>query len=329
MKTRLVESRFRGEFQLKPDVHIGPAGWSYPDWDGIVYPKVKGPRFDALAYLASYFDLIEINSTFYRVPTSRVCRDWSDRVAGSDSFRFTVKVHRELTHGRGLARESEVNEFKTAIEPMVENDKLGSLLIQFPWSFKNSVDTRRYIGQLTGWLRPLPASVEVRHGSWRSREATRFFRDNDIPLCGVDQPMIGDSLGPETFEPGGSHAYFRLHGRNRHNWFKPDAGRDDRYNYLYSSDELSSWRERIDSVPAGVERLFVVLNNHFRGQAVANALQLRSMLSGRKTDAPPELIDTFPGLGDSLRPVRPKRNRTRSRRAKHGQLDLFENDNEK
>jgi uncharacterized protein YecE (DUF72 family) len=315
---------------LKPVIHIGPAGWSYPDWEGIVYPASKGSRFDALSYLAAFFNLIEINSTFYRVPTQRVCASWAKRVAGKDAFRFTVKVHRDMTHGSGPAGEADAAAFKTALEPMTDDGRLGSLLIQFPWSFKMSADTRRYVRDLTRWLSPVPAAVEVRHGSWGSAAARRFFRDHDIPLCGIDQPLIGDSLKPSAGEPGGSQMYFRLHGRNRRAWFKADAGRDERYNYMYSADELASWRERIDSVPAGVDRLFVVLNNHFRGQAVANALQLRSMLSGGKAAAPPGLIGTYPQLGDSLRPVRPDRHgsRSRSRKSKHGQMDLFENGDE-
>ncbi|UCH83443.1 MAG: DUF72 domain-containing protein [Candidatus Latescibacterota bacterium] len=315
---------------MTPRIHIGPAGWSYPDWDGIVYPTPAGRAFDALEYIASYVDLIEINSTFYRVPSPRVCDDWAKRVAGKNDFTFTVKVHRDLTHGRAPAHESDAVSFTRAVAPLADRGKLGSLLIQFPWSFRMSSDARRYIRDLTRWLRPFPTAVEVRHGSWESPPARRFFRENDITLCGIDQPLVGDSLGPTTYEPGRTRAYFRFHGRNKDMWFKRDAGRDDRYNYLYSAAELSSWRERIESVPTGVERLFVVLNNHFRGQAVANALQLRAMLSGVKSDAPPELLDAYPQIEGSLRPVRSPRTRIPVQHKDTGQteLNLFDDKDE-
>jgi uncharacterized protein YecE (DUF72 family) len=172
-------------------------------------------------------------------------------------------------------------------------------------------------------LRPFPTAVEVRHGSWGTRAGAEFFRDSDVPLCGVDQPLIGNSLGPDAFAPGTSQAYFRLHGRNQRNWFNRDAGRDDRYDYLYSRDELASWRERIESVPAGVKRLFVVLNNHFRGQAVANALQLRSMLTGRRQISPPGLITAFPALKRELRAGTPPHNQDNDT-----QLGLFGNEDD-
>jgi uncharacterized protein YecE (DUF72 family) len=313
---------------LKPEIHIGPAGWSYPDWNGVVYPQVAGSRFDPLAYMAEFFDLVEINNTFYRIPTPRISEDWTKRVAANQNFCFTAKVYRDFTHANAPTRETDVDNFKSALDPIMDANKLGSLLVQFPWSFKMSDATRRYVRNLTKWLRPFPSAVEVRHGSWGSPAGRRFFQDNGIPLCGIDQPVIGDSLGPATYEPGGGQAYFRLHGRNRRMWFKAGAGRNDRYNYLYSPQELSSWRERIDSVPASVERLFVVLNNHFRGQAVANALQLRSMLTGHKQDAPRELLDTYPRLNESLRPTKTTPRRRRPRGRSSGQIELFEDDDQ-
>ncbi|UCG51262.1 MAG: DUF72 domain-containing protein [Candidatus Latescibacterota bacterium] len=307
---------------MKPKVYIGPAGWSYPDWNGVVYPTTRTRVFDPLEYLASYFNLIEINSTFYRIPSPRVTQTWTRRVSMSDDFRFTVKAHGDMTHHRVPASQNEVSEFKKAIDPLFEDGRLGAVLIQFPWSFRMSPDTQTYVQELTRWFSPLPTAVEVRHGSWGSDRATAFFRDNEIALCGIDQPRIGNSIGPSSFVPGGSQAYFRLHGRNKENWFDKEAGRDARYDYLYSKQELSFWRTQIEEVSKGVERLFVVLNNHFRGQAVANALQLRAMLTGRKHAAPPELIAAYPQLGDALRPARrvarPKTDQ------QGGQLGLFD-----
>lgn len=304
-----------------PRVYIGPAGWSYADWDGIVYPRPRPAAFDPLVHLASYFDLIEINSTFYRVPARRTCQGWVRRIQDRPDFLFTVKASRELTHRTTPASEHEVVEFKSAVSPLFENERLGAVLIQFPWSFRRSPRTTEYVDTLTRWFLPYPTAVEVRHGSWGRNAGTAFFRDSRIPLCGIDQPMIGDSLDSDVSVAGESHSYFRLHGRNKREWFRAEANRDQRYDYLYSAEELAVWRDKIREVSEGVQKVFVVLNNHFRGQAVANALQLKAMMSNEKTKAPPGVLKAYPHLGDVLRPDRrvPK---TRTDTLP-GQLDLF------
>ena len=285
---------------LKAELYIGPAGWSYPDWNGIVYPKKRRSRFDFLAYLVTYFNLIEINSTFYRIPTPSMCASWARRVGHRPDFRFTVKVFREFTHGAAPASERDVAAFKTAIEPLESEDRLSAVLVQFPWSFRFSPSTSRYVSNLVGWLSPLRASVEVRHGSWAHDDAFKFFRDNGITLCGIDQPLIGNSLPPDRFLSNGAGVYFRLHGRNRVEWFKRDTNRDLRYDYLYSTEELSEWVERVKQMGERVNRIHVVLNNHFRGQAVANALAISAMLSGKPTRAPRGIIDAYPRLSNML-----------------------------
>jgi uncharacterized protein YecE (DUF72 family) len=310
----------------KPQIYIGPAGWSYPDWNGVVYPRRKPARFDPLEFLSSYFNLIEINNTFYRVPERDVSARWADRVADREDFLFTVKAFRGFTHDKSPASESDITLFKRAIEPLHESGRLGVVLIQFPWSFRHSDDTRRYVHRLTQSLSPFPAVVEVRHGGWGSSAAVSFFRDNDITLCGIDQPAIGDSLGPDMFAPGKAGAYFRLHGRNREEWFKRDSNRDRRYNYLYTRRELSHWRKRIEEVSNKPGRVFAVLNNHFRGQAVANAFELRSMLAGGKVDAPPEVIENYPHLADAARPK--TRGLPRSSPPRSEQPSLFQDEND-
>ncbi len=289
-------------------IHIGPAGWSYADWDGIVYPRRKTRAFDPLVFIASYFDLVEINSTFYRVPARRTCQDWARRVDDRSKFLFTVKAPREMTHRKTPASEHDVADFKNAVTPLYENDRLGAVLIQFPWSFRFTPHAAEYVETLTRWFSPFPTAVEVRHGSWGGTRGTRFFRDSGILLCGIDQPVIGNSLDPDTFVPSESRAYFRFHGRNKAQWFRAEANRDQRYDYLYSAKELAVWRDKIRKVSDGVQKVFVVLNNHFRGQAVANALQLKAMMSTAPPKAPPGLLATYPHLSSTLRPdTRPSR----------------------
>jgi uncharacterized protein YecE (DUF72 family) len=309
----------------KQKVRVGPAGWSYPDWGGIVYPAKPSRSFDPLEYLSSYFDLVEINSTFYRVPARATCRRWVERVASRPDFVFTAKVPQQITHGSAPASGLEIAEFKSAIEPLVEGERLGTLLVQFPWSFRAVPDATAYVKTLAEQFAPFPTVFEMRHGSWGAARGISFFRESGLALCGIDQPMIGDSLAGDVYVPGGGRAYFRLHGRNRAKWFG-EAGRDERYNYLYDSSELTPWSERVRDAAKRVESVFVVLNNHFRGQAVVNALQLQSMLTGKTARGPRSLVSAYPSAADLVKSDDSASEPVRGERG--NQLKLFEEDDD-
>jgi uncharacterized protein YecE (DUF72 family) len=303
-------------------IRVGPAGWSYADWDGIVYPDERQPAFDRLEYIASRFDLIEINSTFYRTPARSTCRGWAERVSSFPKFLFTAKTPREITHANQPPTGKEIAAFKTALEPLLEHRRLGAVLVQFPWSFRPTKENLAYIKNVTDELLPFPAAVEVRHGDWAAPTATAFFRENGIAMCGIDQPLIGNSLGPDVHVAGPGLAYFRLHGRRKDKWFGENTTRDERYDYLYDEPELAPWSERIRRASAGTPRVFAVLNNHFRGQAVVNALELRTMLTGDKTRAPRSLLSRYPRAMTLLQEEEDPK--TRSGRRPGGQLGLFD-----
>ena len=149
-------------------IRIGPAGWSYKDWEGVVYPQKPGKNFDPLEYLARFFDTIEINSSFYRPPTPSTTQSWSKRVAGNKTFSFTAKLHRLFTHERGKATRKDEKEFRDGMAPLVKAGKLGALLLQFPWSFKNTDEDRIYLGKLLEKFSAYPLVLEVRHTSWNN-----------------------------------------------------------------------------------------------------------------------------------------------------------------
>jgi uncharacterized protein YecE (DUF72 family) len=253
--------------------------------------------------VSSYFNLIEINSTFYRIPLQKQCRSWLGRVHDRADFQFTVKAFRDFTHAKPPAGYEAVAQFKDGVYPIFEGGRLGAVLIQFPWSYRFSTPACDHILELHNRLSPFPTSIEVRHGSWGSLSAIEFFRQHALTLCGIDQPVIGNSLTDRTYLPGASGAYFRLHGRNREEWFKRETNRDLRYNYLYSEKELSAWADRVGDIANRVESVYLVLNNHFRGQAVVNALQLKAMLSGEKTAIPKSLLELYPQLRTIAEPA--------------------------
>ena len=279
---------------LESRLYIGPAGWQYDDWYGTMYPSPRPRGFDPLAYVASYFNLIEINSTFYRVPAPATCRRWLERVEIHPRFLFTAKAHQSFTH-RDDARPAQRAEFIKAVAPLHEGGRLGAVLLQYPWSFRFDATSRRRVDELVGDLAALPLALEVRHASWESDDAQAYLSEKSISVCGIDQPVIGESLRPYRYRTGPAGSYFRLHGRNYKHWFA-DAGRDQRYDYLYQESELSPWAEVIRKAAVDSQRVFVVLNNHFRGQATSNAFELAAMLLGRSVPAPAPLRRAFPAL---------------------------------
>ncbi len=270
----------------------GVAGWSYPDWDGIVYPP--GTRIDGLVHLASYFDTVEVNSPFYRIPTVRTTSSWVRRVEHNPRFKFSIKLYRGLTHERGPA-ESDLLDFVRALSPLQEAGVLGALLLQFPWSFKHDASNEAYLEELLERLRDYPRVVEIRHDSWSQPEFFELLRRLRVGFCNIDQPVIGRSLSPSR-ETTSEVGYFRFHGRNYAQWFNEDAGRDQRYDYLYSAEELDPWVDSISEVSENASETFVITNNHYRGQAVVNALQIRARIERRRVRAPASLVAHYPVL---------------------------------
>jgi uncharacterized protein YecE (DUF72 family) len=277
-------------------LRVGPAGWNYKDWEGVVYPAGGGRTFDPLAFLADYFDTIEINSSFYAPPRSSDAASWARRVENNPRFRFTAKVWQRLTHERGDATEeslrADAETVRRSMAPLAEAGVLGALLIQFPWSFRHTPENLEHLVRVFSMLAGFRLVLEVRHGSWNSEDVSAFLKEHRVGFCNVDQPVIGNSLRPSSHvtSPVG---YFRLHGRNYENWFKEDAGRDARYDYLYPKSEIREVARLIKAVTQTAEETYAITNNHFRGQALVNALDILEELDGVAPAAPPLLSATY------------------------------------
>lgn len=281
-----------------PIIRIGPAGWSYKDWEGKVYPKKPGKKFDPLEYLARFFDTIEINSSFYRPPTPSTTKSWAKRVEANERFSFTAKLLRVFTHERGKATKEDEKIFREGMDVLARADRLGSLLLQFPWSFKNTPDERIYLANLLERFREYPLVVEVRHTSWNTEEMYEWLEELGVGICNIDQPVFAKSIRPAALTTS-RVGYVRLHGRNYQDWFRDKAGRDERYNYLYSLDELDPWLVRIKEVAKQTRETYVITNNHFRGQAVVNAVEIKAALAEERVPAPEPLFAAYPRLSES------------------------------
>jgi uncharacterized protein YecE (DUF72 family) len=270
-------------------IRVGPAGWSYADWEGTVYPR-HGSKFDQLAYLASFFDTIEINSPFYRIPPPTHAKSWIRRVASNPGFRFTTKVFRGFTHEKAALAEADITAFKTYLDPLIEAGRLGAILLQFPWSFKNNEESRAKLAQLFEAFEKYPKALEVRHASFQNDDFTHFLADHQVGFVNVDQPLFHDSVKPSDAVTG-PVGYARFHGRNYEKWFAHEESWE-RYNYLYSKDELQPWVDRIERM-AEARDTYVITNNHFRGQAIVNATELKRAL-GQEGKVPPQVAETYP-----------------------------------
>ena len=270
-------------------IRIGPAGWSYKDWEGVVYPP-HGSKFDPLGYLAQYFDTIEINSPFYRIPPATHSKSWVKRVASNDDFKFTTKIFKGFTHETEPLAKDDVKAFRDYLDPLMEADRLGAILIQFPWSFRNTPEARAKLSGLFKAFKDYPQSLEVRHSTFQVPEFVDFLEEHDVSWVNVDQPLFQDSVKPADTVTG-PVAYARFHGRNYEKWFAHEEAWE-RYNYLYSERELEPWVERIERM-AKSRDTYVITNNHFRGQAILNAGDLKESL-GQDATLPPQLKEAYP-----------------------------------
>ena len=299
------------------DIRIGTSGWSYPSgqgrWNGLFYPATRSKRdgtrdFDELAFYAEHFDTVEINSTFYRIPAPATAASWAKRTPRD--FEFSLKLFQKFTHPEMFEKatgadawslgQPDVDEFRAAIEPLASAGKLGALLAQFPASFKRSAESRAYLEWLLATFREHRVAVELRHSSWSDAFGDTVALLNALGAAWVqiDEPKFRFSIRQNRLPNVTSFYYMRLHGRNAAQWWRHEH-RDDRYNYLYTREELQPIAETAVAARAIVKKAYLYMNNHFAGKSVANAVMLKEMVGEQITgDFPAEFVDRYPDVKD-------------------------------
>ena len=285
-------------------IRVGPAGWSYADWEGVVYPRQKGVGFHPLKHLARFLDCVELNSSFYSLPRAEHAERWIQCVADRPGFRFTAKLLRTFTHEEPLDRqgfERSAAAYMEGLEPLRRTGRLSALLVQFPWSFLRSPQAEERLALLSErFASEAPLVLEVRHRSWYEPAALERIGAWGYSLARIDLPAARDHP-PADAPDVGPLGYLRVHGRNSAAWFDPRAGRDRRYDYLYTPDEVAELVQVTRRLARGHDETFVVTNNHFAGKAVANALELLAGLGGGPPLAPIELVEAYPRLSATVR----------------------------
>jgi uncharacterized protein YecE (DUF72 family) len=272
-------------------LYIGIAGWSYPDWEGIVYTD---PKMDQLAYVSGYVDCIEINSSFYRPPSERNAQSWLRRTAQRPEFFFTAKLHQSFTH-EGRIDPAIVKQFHEGFRPFLEAGKLKHLLVQFRYDFADTPAGREHLAKIVRHFQDaFHLAVELRHKSWEKPQSLAFLQDLGVTVANLDYPVSRQSFNLQHCTVG-REGYFRMHGRNAEKWFSR-AGRDEVYNYYYDEKELAAIKERLDVLGQAFESLTVIANNHYRGAELANAIELKALISGQQQPVPEGLLKTYPNL---------------------------------
>jgi uncharacterized protein YecE (DUF72 family) len=291
---------------LPQNLLCGPCGWSYTHWNGTVYPKSRDRGFHSLEYISRYFDAVEINTSFYQPLRPEITRLWIKKVEDNPKFLFSAKLNRRFTHDRVLEN-AEVTAFKDGLWPLLRAKKLGCLLMQFPWTFRYTEENRAFFIKLRRTFREFPLVAEMRHSSWSHDEAVGTLIDHRVGFCNIDQAAYTKAMPPTEFVTS-SIGYVRLHGRNPQDWrqeFDPSGKPIARHDYLYSTAELTEWRDRIERMHRYTALTFAFTNNDIGGKAVVNGIQLAELLGDDRHRAPADLVRRYPMELAGLRTDRP------------------------
>jgi uncharacterized protein YecE (DUF72 family) len=288
-------------------VRIGTSGWNYPKgkgtWNGVFYPLPEDRErgFDELRFYSERFNTVEVNSTFYGQPRANAALGWVKRTPAD--FEFSVKLYQKFTHpgmtiDRTPVSQADVDEFKGGIDPLAAAGKLGPLLIQFPFSFQHTVEAVDYLRWLLNAFREYSMAVELRHRSWSdaAEDTNNLLGEFRAAFVQIDEPKFESSIR-QDFSAGASDLYYvRFHGRNAKEWWD-HAESEDRYNYFYSEAELAPIANQARLARDQKKKVYLLMNNHFSAQSVANATTLKKMLdepiTGKMT---PEFVERFPDL---------------------------------
>ncbi len=312
------------------EIRVGTSGWSYPTgkgtWNGIFYPegaqrgRAKKGGFDELAFYAEHFDTVEVNSSFYRVPTVQTTKSWASRTP--ERFAFSLKLYQKFTHPEMFLEATgqdpadldrkDVDAFRAALDPLAQAGKLGALLAQFPASFKNEPTSLGYLEWLLHEFRDFPLAVELRHRSFSDHpgETLQLLGEHGAALVQIDEPKFRLSIRQDRLANVKTFYYMRLHGRNAAQWWKHEKS-EDRYNYLYSASELEPIVEAAEEASRDVKKTYLYANNHFSAKSVANAANIKQKL-GQPLDGeyPEAFVERYPDLKGLVRILPPTPSRT-------------------
>jgi len=255
-------------------IYIGTSGFSYDDWRHVFYPPGLAKR-DFLTFYSRHFPALELNSSFYAIPSPRLIGSLIERTP--NGFQIAVKAYRGITHERNSESEAVLKAFLDAIAPLIEVGKLAAILLQFPYSFHFGGSQLSLVESLLERMSSWPTVVEFRNERWMKEKVWEILRSHDTALCCVDEPRLPGLVPPETICTSAKLGYVRFHGRNAEKWWNHKEAWE-RYDYLYREEELEEWRKGITWLAGRTDKTFIFFNNHRNGQAVENARDMGKLL---------------------------------------------------
>lgn len=274
------------ESQPSPDhtkspILIGTSGYDYPEWKGVFYPP-ELKRADFLSYYATQFNALELNNTFYNMPTAERLLSFYDRSEGK--LDFSIKANRLLTHEITPDWKTAADEFKQALLPLQKKDSLCAVLFQFPQSFHYTNENRIYLARLIADFEGFPVIIEFRHTEWIRESVFAGLEKRGAGLAYCDMPQLRNLPDGKTVKSPfiGPTAYLRLHGRNADAWYanatSPETNGSARYCYDYSDSELESFVPVISKAMSEGKKTQIFFNNHPDGSGAKNAKRLKDLL---------------------------------------------------
>jgi len=262
-------------------IYIGTSGFSYDDWKGRFYPDDIDKK-KMLDYYSRQFSCVEINSTYYAIPSPFTFVSMMRK--SPPDFKFVVKAHKDMTHA-GEAQPSAFEGFKASIQPVVEQGRLGCVLAQYPWSFKHTPENQDRLRQFKDMIRDIPTVIEFRNADWVNDETLHLLRELDLGFCSVDEPGL-KGLMPRIAVATSEVGYVRFHGRNAKEWWQHEQAWQ-RYNYLYTPEELEEWVPKVRGLAEETSSTYLFFNNHYQGKSAQNARMFAGMLDLPLPEAPP------------------------------------------
>lgn len=259
---------------------IGTSGYDYPEWKGVFYPEDL-KRKDFLSYYATLFNALELNNTFYNMPTAERLYSFFERSEGR--LQFSVKANRLLTHEIVSTWQTAAEDFKSALTPLQDKGCLSAVLFQLPESFHYTNDNRIYLANLIQKFEGFPTLIEFRHREWSKESVFEGLEKRNAGIVFCDMPQLKNLPdGTVTNTPFiGSNAYIRLHGRNANAWYAAGESPNGsaRYCYDYSENELSQFVPIIKAAEREGKKVQVYFNNHPNGSGAKNGLKLKEMVA--------------------------------------------------
>ncbi|MCL4447003.1 MAG: DUF72 domain-containing protein [Thermoplasmatales archaeon] len=263
-------------------LYLGCSGFQYTDWKESFYPKgMEENKY--LMYYYKFFNSVEIDSTYYSFPGEKTVNSWISKIQGKEDFVYSLKFPREVTHDPEGITEKSIEVARSFVSkvilPIKSSGFLGSALLQLS-PFVDPVKDGQVLGRLEDLFSSVYStyrlSVEIRNKNFLDNSVLPAFlnilKKFNIALVSVDSPGL-----PYFYYPTASFSYIRFHGRNYDLWYgKGDLkGRLNKYDYLYSEEELKPWVDRVRGMG---DEIFIYFNNHAQAKAAVNAAEFQKLL---------------------------------------------------